>query len=522
MRSDAGAARVLSAWSIVILTVFVAGSLGVPPVGSAAAPKTLRIAIGADLETLDPHFGSGSATDELIEANMYDGLLLRNAATMKLGPHVAERWEISPDGKTYTFHLRHGIKGQSGGELTAADVRWSYERTANYPRSSLLSQFGGVVREIQVPDPYTIRFVLEKPNPTLLAKFETETGYLHIASRAFYDRVGEDNFRTAPYGAGSGPYRLKEWVKGQRIVLEANPAYFLGRPAYDEVVFLPVPDEATRLAALLAGDVQVTGPVAPEERSTIQQSGVADVVSVPTTRRIFVRMNAETQPFNNAAARQAAEYAVDVNGIIRNLLQGQATRIVSPILSFEFGYSPDVTRYEYSPARAKQLLAQAGLGGRAVPVTITTPTGRYQKDTETAQAVAQNLRDVGFDAKVQTLEWSVYMSNDQHHVMTEMTLEGYGGGGTFDADTTLSGLYASANVRTYYRDAKLDALIAAGRTTVTPSARLAAYGAAQKLITAAAEDIFLWEEHSIWAISKGTNWRPQPNESVWMYLARPR
>lgn len=521
MNADTWVRRVRLVGPVAALLIAAVGVMGTAPAGSAAALKTLRVAIGADLETLDPHFGSGSATDELIEANMYDGLVVRNPSTMKLGPHVAERWEISPDGKTYTFHLRHGITWQSGGELTAADVKWSYDRTATYPRSSLISQFGGVVREIEAVDPYTVRFVLEKPDPTLLAKFETETGYLHLASKAFYDRVGEDNFRTSPLGAGSGPYRLKEWVKGQRIVLEANPGYFLGPPAYDEVVFLPVPDEATRLSALLAGDVDIA-PIAPEERSTVQQSRIADVLSVPTTRRVYLRMNTEIPPFNSLLVRQAAAYAVDANGMIRSLLQGQATRIYGPILPFEVGYSTDVTRYDVNPTKAKQLLAQAGLAGRAAPVTITTPTGRYLKDTEAAQAVAQSLRDVGFDAKVQTLEWSVYIGKIQGHAISEMELQAYGGGGTFDADTTLSGLYHSSNVRTYYRDPQLDTLIENGRTAVAPQARLAAYAAAQKLIVAAAVDVFLWEEHDIWAVSKGTDWRPLPNESLWMYLAKPR
>lgn len=520
-------ATILGLTALAVLGLSACGTSGTaggsePAAGSEAQVHVLRVGIGADLTRLDPHFGSGSQTDSLVLSNVFDGLLMRDPKTMKLEPYVAESWEVSPDGLRYTFHLRHGIKFHDGDELTSDDVKWSFERTATYEGSSLASQFSGVVKSVETPDPYTVVFVLNEPNPTLLAKFETETGYLRIADKQYFDQVGEQAFMDDPSPAGSGPYVLDEWVRGQRVVLKRYPDYFLGLAAYDEVDFLPIPDEATRLSALLAGDIDVTGPISPESRATIEGSGSAHVESVETTRRIYLGINAEKAPFSDERMRKAAAYAIDVDAIIKNLLEGEATRIYGPILPFELGYSADaLVRYEYDPERAKQLIAEAGYAGKPVPITITTPTGRYMKDVEATQAVAQYLNDVGFQATVQPLEFSVYLDQESKHARTELYLAGYGGGGSFDADTTMSGLFLSSNVRSYYKSPELDDMILRGRSAADDSGRVAAYAEAQRFITEHVLQIPLWDQHDIWAVSNAVDWTPLPNESLFMYFAKP-
>ena len=488
--------------------------------GSTASTR-LRVGIGADLSGTDPHFGSSSATDSAIMSNVYDGLVRRDPSTMKIGPYVAEKWDVTPDGLTYTFHLRKGIKFHTGGEMTSDDVIWSFNRIIKYPNSSLISQFEGIVKGVEAIDRYTVKFALNRPDATLLSKFETETGYLRIASKAAFDSAGEKAFENPGFSAGSGPYKLVEWQRGTKVTLRRNPDFFQGQAAIENVEFNYVPDEATRVSALLSGDLDIVGPLSPEQTDRVGSSGANEVKKAETTRRVFLGFNSEKGPFADVRVRQAASYAIDIDTIIKNVLSGNGTRIYSMVLPFEAGYTEEgVVKYNYDPGKAKQLLSEAGYDPAKSPIVITTTAGRYLKDLESAQAVAQYLKDAGFAVSVQDKEWAAYTEQTTGHKMTDMYLAGYGGGGSFDADTTLQGLFKSSNARTYFKNPDVDKVVDEGGSTIGDKARQQVYAGFNQIVTSNATHIPLWAQHDLWGVSSRVDWSPLRNESLYMFFAK--
>jgi peptide/nickel transport system substrate-binding protein len=501
-----------------LVTVGVAACLafaalaGVPGGGLAAAPTTLTIALGIDADTLDP-VGQTTATVSNIVDYIYDPLIWYNDERSGVAPgqpqytklvgQLATSWTVSPDGRTYTFKLRQGVKFQDGTPFDAQAVKFNIERMLDPSvRNSSRYYWSALdTGRIEIPDPYTIVLHFKEPSATLPEELATTAA--EIVSPAAAKALGNAKLALGPVNAGSGPYIFKEWVHGDHLTLVRNPDYWGRKPYFDQVIFRVVPNAGTRETMLRAGDVQMAfAPPAPDVPAMRRDPSLR-VVEGPTDRAIWVGMNNLWGPFKDVRVRQALNYAVNKQAIIHSVLFGLATVLEAPTTPNQFGYTRiQPGGWPFDPARAKRMLTEAGYPN-GFSVAFRAPTGRYIQDYQAAQAIAAQLANVGVKATVETADWPSYigaLATPADRTPIQMYMLGQAGP-YLDAASQLFGVFYSGlwpphgYIATFYKDAKVDELLLAGQTTMNPQQRQAIYKQAQELIWHDAPWIFLWAQN---------------------------
>ena len=282
----------------------------------------LRISEVSDIITVDPKFLKGRQTQNVVRL-MFDSLYHRDN-DMQIIPWLATSLE-NPDELTWRFHLREGVKFHNGNDFKANDVKFSIERLMEEDSVWNTASF---VDRVEVVDDYTVDIITQEP----FAAFMTRLVLWHMTDEEYFNEVGEEGFLESP--VGTGPYEFVEWVKDERVVLEANEDYWRGAPNIETIIFTPIPENATRLAALEAGDVDIVTEVPPEY---IDQPGEGvEIATVPGTRAFYLGMNVNVEPFDDVRVRQAMNYAVDVDSIIEFVLNGLARPIDNPSVARSF------------------------------------------------------------------------------------------------------------------------------------------------------------------------------------------
>ncbi len=483
-----------------LLVIIAIALLSSPGVQAQAVPRTLKIAVGIDADTLDP---AGQTTTTI--ANMvdyiYETLVAFDYRQNKTVPSLAMTWQISPDGLAYTFKLRSGVKFHDGTPLSAEAVKFTFDRLLD-PKTRVPTRFlVDAIREVQVVDPLTVRFILGKPSPSLLSNLTYTT--TAIISPTAAQKIGPANLTRDATGAGTGPYVFKEWVRGTQILVVRNPGYWGKQPIFEEVLFRFVPDAGTRETMLLAGDVHMAMlPPAPDVRRLRDNPGI-NVVQAPTDRIIFIVMNTQWGPFKDARVRQAVNYAVNKKAILSSVLFGLGTVADSPCPSGMFGHSlVQAGGWPYNPTKAKQLLAEAGYA-QGFEANFFAPTGRYIQDFQFAQAIAAQLKNVGIRATVSTMEWPSYVAEitqPPEKTRLQMLVLGWAWV-VLDCDGVLFGQFHSSQhppkglAPAFYKNPRSDQLLEEARTTINPAKRAALYKEAQTIIWNDAPWIFLWTQN---------------------------
>ncbi|MBV9134450.1 MAG: hypothetical protein JO318_17225, partial [Chloroflexi bacterium] len=289
------------------------------PTTAAAPAKGGEIVIGKDQEApgLDPAKNPAQAATRVFDL-MYSRLT-RLDAQMRPQPDLAEKWDISPDGKTYTFHLRQGVKFHNGRDLTSADVKYTYERILNPDTASIAKSFFDPIDHIDTPDPSTVTVVLKAPNTPFLVN--TAATWAGIVAKEVVDANNGDLNKV---DAGSGPFMLQEWTPDTRTVLVRNPNYYIpGQPAADKITFQIMPDENARIAALRTGNIQFT-VLSAAGFDTLKSDSSVKAVEGPTLSYAYLGMNVSRAPFDKPEVRQAISYVVDRNEIINSVFRGHA------------------------------------------------------------------------------------------------------------------------------------------------------------------------------------------------------
>ena len=323
--------------------VLLAAAIGL--VGSAAVAAELRVGYSADITTLDPANHRSRVTEGLI-LNLYDALLARTD-DMKIVPELAESWK-QIDATTYEFVLRKGVKFHSGSEMTADDVKFTFDRLVKdgamggqtSPRKSLL----GPLKDTSVVNPTTVRFHLAEPWPILAAYLP----FQQVVSKAFVEKVGTPAMATQ--ADGTGPFKLVDWRRGDSIILERFDGYYGGSPdlapvgkaGVDRVVFKIIPESASRVAALLAGEVDLIDELPVHSIKQIEASPRTKVLATNGTRSFFIPMNNTKSPFNDARVRLAANLAVERKLIIDRVLSGLATPLNGLLSPESYGFNADL------------------------------------------------------------------------------------------------------------------------------------------------------------------------------------
>jgi peptide/nickel transport system substrate-binding protein len=373
-----------------------------------ATNALMRLAIDADPDTLDPA-GQTNPTASSIVEHMVE-TLVRLQPNGSIGPGLAKKFTQSPDGKSYTFELRTDVEFHDGTQLDAEAAGMSLRRFLDQRlRVPMRAPFdANLVDSISPLDPQTLRITLKDRSRLFLQKLAAAE--LGIVSPA-HSRAFPDSFNEEP--VGSGPYRFKERRKGESVVLERFDRYWGQRATYPAIQFRIVPEVATRESLLLANQVEVIIDPTLADLPALQKNAALKVVQTPTARSTFIAMDLTLPggtPLAIKKVRQALNYAVDRDGIIRNVLFGAATPLDAPMASSLVGYSR-VGGYGYDVNRARQLLLEGGTP--QLQLRLLHPTGRSMQETlaaQLAQAVAGNLRDVGVDVDLIGADWASFLA----------------------------------------------------------------------------------------------------------------
>lgn len=495
----------------------------VEPEPAAAEGPTgqLTISESADINTLDPKFLKGRETQDVLRL-VFDSLYHRDN-NMQVIPWLATSVE-NPDELTWRFHLKEGVKFHNGNDFTASDVKFTIGRLVEDDSVWSTRKF---IDRVEVVDDYTVDVITIEPYAALM----TRVVLWHMTDEETFNEVGADGFASNPIG--TGPYKFVEWAKDERVVLEANPDYWGGAPKVQTVIFTPIPESATRIAALESGDVDIISSVPPEYIDQAPEG--INVTTIPGTRAFFLAMNVNEAPFDNVMVRQAMNYAVDIDSIIENVLNGLARRIDNPLLPEAFGYAATPV-YNYDPERALSLLAEAGFPDGFEMEISTTPALK-----EMAEALAGQLSAVGITASVNVLENAAFTANyEPGFYQTALTSWG---NSEADADGMLSKQfyskrygcdllnttgetgYGNADLGCYYTgygNAEVDAAVEAGARTVDSAKRKAYYYEALKIIVEDAPWVFLYNPSEVFAEgARVQGWAPRSDalfnlENTWV------
>ncbi len=460
-----------------------------------AAQGQITISDISDVNTLDPKLHKGRPEQNVLRL-MFDTLYHRDN-NMKIIPWLATSYE-NPDPVTWRFHLRQGVKFHNGNDFKANDVKFSIERLLE-PESPLDARVN--VDKVNVVDDYTVDIITKKP----YAAFLTRIVLWHMTDEEYFKSVGAKDFGLKP--VGTGPYKFVEWVKDERVVMEANPNYWGVKPQIKQVIFKPIPENATRLAALESGTVDIAAAVPPSYAKQAPKG--IDVVTIPGTGVVYLGLNVKMKPFDNVQVRQAMNYAVDVDTIIKQLLDGQARKIDNPLLPEAVGYTATPV-YSFDLTKAKSLLAQAGYPNGFEMQIDTQPPFK-----ELGEALAGQLKAAGITANVNIMErtalYNKYEPGGSQSFLTSW------GNSESDADGTLSKqLYSKrALVYTGYSNAAVDSAIESGASTLDTTKRTEFYATALKQIVADAPWVFLYNPKDVYAErSRVKGWVPRADALI--------
>jgi peptide/nickel transport system substrate-binding protein len=327
-----------------------AASTGTPTKGG-----NLRVAIGVDIATLDPHL-SGSKIDRQVYHNLYEPLLMLDD---KLGiqPNLAESWQ-TPDPQTLVLKLRSGVKFHDGTDFNADAVRINFDRMANNPKSVRKGEVANIA-STEVVDPLTLRVNLKQPDSSLLATLTDRAGM--IISPAAINKLGDDLQHDAT-GAGTGPFQFVEWVPSDHLLLKRNDAYWGkgGGPYLDQIRYRPIPDDTVKLQSLQGGEVDALDYLAPRTVSIAKSDSNLVVIDVPSLAAFWYMLNTTKPPFDNKSLRQALTYALDINAIVKGVYLGVGVPGNGPISPSSWAYDDSIKPVERDLQKAKALLAEGG------------------------------------------------------------------------------------------------------------------------------------------------------------------
>jgi peptide/nickel transport system substrate-binding protein len=495
----------------------IATLLAVAP-SAHAQPKPVVIVQSGEAATLDWHMHCDKNAHEP-DRQIFDTLLRRNLKTLQLEGNLAESWRTLND-TTWQFKLKRNVKFHNGEPFDAAAVKFSVERMLNPKQGAPGRTSIATIDHVDVIDAYTVNVVTKAPFPLLPVRMSPgHCGTVGIVPPKYLAQVGDAGFAVKP--VGTGPYKFVEWVKDDRLVLEANKDYHRGAPAIDRLIFRPVPELTTRVAALVSGQADLVSDIPPDQTGKIQQSGNAHVeISSLGGFVIMVKMTNYLMPgpWTDVRVRRAINYAIDMDTIIKTVLEGYGTVLGVPLEKEAFGFNPNIKWYGYDPERAKALLREAGYPN-GFEMTLHAPNRRYMNDIEVMQAMAQMLGKVGVKAKVEVWEQSIYTTKWRKRELLPAYMVAWGGAGVFDGDLLSSSVHSKSALAIFKNEA-LDKMLEDAQATNDPERRKAIYWKAQELIYEEAPIIKAYQQAHIFGVSNRLDWKPWVDNMLFLYDAK--
>ena len=486
---------------ILIPVLIVALGLCVSPKNAQAEIKELIIGIGTDADTLLPYDQTTTLMQNMADL-IYDSYLYQDPDG-KLHPRLATGYEVSPDGLTYTIHLRKGVKFSDGTDFNADAAKAAWDNIFN-PKARVPLRFAvGMVKECVKIDDYTIQLKLKYPFAPLAPSIAMSL--MSPISPAALKKYGED-IRQHPTGAG--PYILDKWVKGDRIEMVRNENYWGEKPTVAKIIWKIVPEAATREAMLRAGQIGICYKPLPSNVAALKADPKITVEMPLDTRTIFMGLNCQKGVTTNKKVRQAFNYAVDKKAIVKKILFGTAEPMDGPVSPKVFGYFKMDKQYDYNPERAKQLLKEANFDFSKT-ISMRTPQGRYLFDKQVSEAIQAYFQAIGVKAELRTYDWPTYVAGllkPLKETELEVFLLGWGPL-ILDADMGLYGQFTcevnppKGLGAAFYCNPEYDKIMKASREEQDPQKRLALLKQASQIVWDDAPWLWLHVEKFVIAYS---------------------
>jgi peptide/nickel transport system substrate-binding protein len=465
----------------------------------AQEPKyggTLVFGSGGDATRLDP----ADVTDGLSITrtdNIFEGLVQYKPGTTEIEPCLAERWEVSEDGLTFTFYLRKGVKFHDGTDFNADAVVYSFKRQFDpnhpfhkYGEWAYWKWMFTSVKDVVKVDDYTVKIILSEPYAPFLSNLAMFT--VAIVSPAACEKYGADFFKNP---VGTGPFKFVEWVKDDHITLEAFEDYWQGRPYLDRIIFRVIPDPSVRLLELEKGSIDAMEYPNPDDLERIKNNPDLMLLEAPGINVGYLAMNMGEdtpgfqKPFGDVRVRRAVNHAINKEAIVKYLYKDTAIVAKNPIPPTMWGYNDEIEDYEYNPDKARELLKEAGYPNGFETTLWAMPVSRpYMYDPpKIAEAIQADLEAVGIKANIYTVEWGTYLQETEagKHPMCLLGWTGDNG----DPDNFLyvlldkdNAIVGSAGNVAFYRNDELHEILIKAQRTYDQEERIKLYKKAQEII----------------------------------------
>ncbi|MDQ2871984.1 MAG: ABC transporter substrate-binding protein [Candidatus Eremiobacteraeota bacterium] len=487
--------RTLRAAALIALFALAGCGGGSSNTKTNASGPMLVVARVKDAVILDP----AQATDGNslnVTQEMMKGLVQFKLGGFAVEPAIARSWKLSPDGLHWTFALYKNLQFSDGTPIDAQAVKFNFDRWrltknpyhSSYPYGYYADMFGGfpgLIADVQAPTPDTVAFTLTRPFSPFLRDIAMPSFAIGSPTAIKSDLAG---FGQKP--VGYGPYVLAEWVKDDHLTLTANPRYHGQRSAYGTIVVRDIPDQATSVLSMEHGDIDfLVDPRPDDAKQLASQSGVT-IYQQPSNNNSYVAFNMDKTPFDKLKVRQAMAYAIDVRGIVNAFYNSGAVVANEWTPPGMLGENPSVKAYPYDPAKAKALLAAAGLPhGFSTDLYYPTAPRPYMPEPQRiAEAIQADLKKAGVTVTLEPFEWGVFLDKVRHGEHS-MCLIGWSGDNG-DPDDFFYPLLDSdsANAKpdgqnySFWRDPQFHQLMLQGQSALSDSKRASIYARANAMV----------------------------------------
>jgi peptide/nickel transport system substrate-binding protein len=473
------------------------------------------VAFAAEPRTLLPNTIVDWTTNNMVE-HMYDRLVDRDPKTYKPIPMLATSWRVV-DNTTWEFSLRTGVKFHNGEPFDAQSVKATMDYLKDPANKTHYAPLWNLIKEVQIVDPHTVRFITEKPWPGLIDRISLGNAILPMPPKAL-KAEGPQGLLAKP--VGTGPFKFFQWVRDEKLVVVRNDDYWKGKAEIKKVTFRFIPEFSARLAALLAGEIDIMKDVPPHAVDLVDRSGRATVRATVSSRINYLALvTLKPGPMQDIRVRQAIAHAINVDELIQQVLRGRASKMCGPLAPINLDYSPKVQCVKYDVKKAQALLKEANIDPSRLTLTLDTPSGRYPLDKDISQAIAAQLGRIGITVNVVVNEWGTHLDKIKNRTTGDMFFLGWGP--ALDAQGTIEQLFQGSQTYSSYGGNKpLEDKIATAITVVDPKKRLEAWAEIQQMVALEQPWVFLWQQHDLYGVANWLDWQPRADEKVWMYDAR--
>lgn len=495
-----------------LVTGLATAACSAPGAGAdASEDNSLVIAMAQDIDTADTHNTTAIST-EAVMVNLQSYLLKRDEQGTPQ-PHLATSFE-STDDFTWRFELRDGVTFHNGEPLTADDVKFTLERVA---LDNTLIQHTNykTIQEVRVIDDTTFDIITNVPDPALPYRLAREGA--GIFPQDYITEQGWDAYEQHPIG--SGPYEFVEWVKGDHFTLQRYEDYFEGADSdWETVEFRTVSEPSTRIGELLAGSVDIADQIPVVDRDRVESNDGTHLVSSDSTtvRMLYVNQNDQFKT-SDPRVVQAIDYAIDNEQLSEIFTGGMATPVRSRVVPGAFGHEPSLyDTYRYDPAKARELLQEAGYGDGELEITLTSSQGRTAGDADTAQTIQGMLEAVGIKVNIELLEASTYVDTRTTGKNKELLFTGWNNT-LFDASLPLSHFRSTYAPNSFgYNNPEVDRLLDAAAINLNKEERATQYQQVQKIVAEEMPYIYLYQDVAVYGANDSIAFEPRMDDMYYV------